>query len=88
VTRVRVEIDRLVLTGWPLGSREAAAVRAAVEAELGRLFAAGGETPPAGGAADRVSAGPVAWPTAGGPAGLGAAVARAVYGSLSGGEGR
>jgi hypothetical protein len=81
MTRVRVEIERLVLAGWPLDPREAAAVRAAVEAELGRLFAADGAGPRVGGATDRVAAAPVVW--APGDAGaLGARVAQSVYGSL------
>jgi hypothetical protein len=82
VTNVHVEIDRLVLTGWPLGTGEAAAVRAAVEAELGRLFSVDRAGLLAGGALDRVSAEPVAWTPGGDVSRLGAQVARSVYGSL------
>ena len=85
MTQVHVEIDRLVLTGWPLGPREAGQVQAAVEAELGRLLSGDGARALPGGAADRMTAGPVAWPAAGGAAGLGSEVAQAVYGTLGGG---
>jgi hypothetical protein len=82
VANVRVEIERLVLTGWPLGTREAAAVQAAVEAELGRLFAAEGAEPSASGATDRMAAAPVTWAPGGDVAALGMQVAQSVYGSL------
>jgi hypothetical protein len=83
MTPIRVEIDRLVLTDWPLGRQEAGLLRAAVEAELSRLFgSAPAEADWSGGATDRVSGGTVAWPAGGGPAALGARVAQAVYGSV------
>lgn len=78
---IRVAIDRLVLTGWPLGAREAAAVQLAVEAELGRLFAADGADV-LGGSTDRLAAGPIAWQPGSDPSALGVQVAQSVYGSL------
>lgn len=82
MTNVRVEIDRLVLTGWSLSASEAVAVQTALEAELGRLFAAEGAGSLPGGATDRVSGGSVTWALGGDAAALGAQVAQSVYGSL------
>jgi hypothetical protein len=79
----RIEIDRLVLTGWPLGSREASLVQAAVEMELGRLFETGPTgAGPTGGAIDRLVAEPVTWTAGGDPSVLGRQVAQSVYGSV------
>lgn len=84
---VHVHIERLVLDGLTLGPGDAGRVRAAVEAELGRLLADGGVAPElrSGGALPGVTTpsitlGPPGAP--GGPAGAldsGREIARAVY---------
>ena len=79
---IHVRIDRLVLEGVTLPAGGGAAVGAALEAELGRLLAAGGlaEGWQAVAALPRLTAGPVS--LAGSPVDLGVGIARSVYGGL------
>jgi hypothetical protein len=81
---IRVHIDRLVLDGLPVTGGQGPLVQRAVEAELARLFAAGGLGPglAAGGTVDRLAGGSVAVGRNDRPADLGRAIARAVYGSV------
>ena len=79
---IHLRIDRLVLEGVTLPPGGRAALGAALEAELGRLLAAGGlaEGWQAGAAMPRLAAGPVS--LAGNPENLGTGIARAVYSGL------
>ena len=79
---IHLHIDRVVLEDVTLPPGGRAAFGTALEAELGRLLAAGGlaEGWQAGAALPRLAAGPVS--LAGSPADLGAGIARAVYGGL------
>lgn len=78
MTTVYLHIDRLVLDGWSGDARSAAAVQAAVEAELSRLLSAGDPGGGfVGGAVPRASGVPVSWNAD--PASLGAAIGRSAY---------
>jgi hypothetical protein len=82
---IALHIERLVLDGFALGPGQERLVRAALEAELGRLLAAGGLAAglAGGGAVPALRVAPLR--AAGGDAaGLGRQVARAVYGGLGG----
>lgn len=82
--RITLTIDRLVLDGFELGPGGATLLQAAVEAELGRLLAAG-DLPPGlleGGAAPLLRAAPVRHSPDTTPEQLGAQIAQSVYGSL------
>jgi hypothetical protein len=86
VTGIELHIERLVLDGVPLGSGGAAALQAAVEAELTRLVTDGGLGPSvlSGGAHRVLRGGTVhAGPTTGAGE-LGTRIARAVHGGLGG----
>jgi len=87
---IRVQIDRLVLDGLPIDPRQAKLVQRAVEAELGRLFTAGGVGPglAGGGAVDRLAGGTVQVGGTADPGRLGREIARAVYGSVGQGRNR
>ncbi len=83
--KVNLHIERLVLRGLPIGSRDAAQVKKAVRAELTRLLAidptvvcslVSAAMPSARGMPLRMSA-------AEDPPQLGAAIAQSVYGGLS-----
>lgn len=81
---IRVHIDRLVLDGLPLDRRDAAAVQAAVVAELSRLiesseFPAGLRT---GGAVDRLSGGNIAVEARSRPDGIGSEIAGSIHRSI------
>ena len=81
MTTVHLHIDRLVLDGWPAGAGGAARLRAAVEAELGRLLSAGDPGGGfGGGAVPRAAGEPVGWDAD--PAALGAAIGRSAYGGM------
>jgi len=85
---IHIRIDRLVLEEGLVRGEARAQLAAALEAELGRLLAEGGLHSGwlAGGAVPRLLAGPMAWE--GGPAELGAGLARTVYeGGLGAGGG-
>ena len=83
--RIRVHIDRLVLDGLPVERRHAPAVRAAVEAVLGRLLADGGVGGAfgAGGAVPRLSGGTIVVGAATPPDVLGSQIAQAVHRSVA-----
>ena len=78
MTTVYLHIDRLVLDGWPGGARGAAALQAAVEAELSRLLSIGDPDGGfLGGAVPRANGAAVGWDAD--PATLGAAIGRSAY---------
>lgn len=81
---VDVRIERLVLDGVALPPAQRPALRAAVEAELARLLAAGGLSPAlrAGGTVPRAPGGAIELVRDAHPAQLGRQIARAVYGGL------
>lgn len=81
---VDLHLDKLVLRGVP--PERGAAVRAAIVAELGRLFAEHGVPSrlARGGSFARLAPGPITVDPAAEPAAAGRAVARAVYGALAG----
>ena len=82
---VNLHIERLVLEGLPIGAREGASVKAALEAELTRLFAR--EAAQAGSVANAATASvqgaPLGASAAENPPRLGAAIAQSVYGAIS-----
>ena len=80
---IRLTIDRVVLDPSAAAGTHPRDLRTALEAELGRLLAAGGVDPflGRGGAVERVEAAPRHSPALGAePAGIG--LARSLYGSL------
>ena len=81
---ITVRIERLVLDGLPIAPGQASLVQAAVEAELGRLLAAGALDARllAGGAQPVLAADAFQLSGAGDPAALGAQIAQAVYGTI------
>jgi hypothetical protein len=82
--RIHVHIERLVLDGIPAEAGQVPRLRAAVEAELGRLLAE--QAVPRlllhGGAVARLSAPTFEMAPSSSPAGLGSQVAGAVHGAL------
>ncbi|GAB4205449.1 MAG: hypothetical protein OHK0022_31550 [Roseiflexaceae bacterium] len=81
---VTLHIERLVLEGLPLDPAQRPLLQAAVEAELARLLAEDG-TPDmlaAGLHVHSLRAAPIQIDGAGGPAAMGAQIARSVYGSF------
>lgn len=81
---VRLHVERLVLDELPLAPGAAPWVRAAVEAELTRLIAAGGPAPGLAslGAVPALTGGSIEVAPEAAPAELGAKIAQAVYGGL------
>jgi hypothetical protein len=82
---IELRIERVVLDGLPIQSRDRSAVGAAVEAELRRLLAQSGWD--AGVASVRLPslrADGIQWTAADGANQLGARIAQAVFGSLMG----
>ena len=81
---IYLHIEELVLDGLPVGRQQGPLVQAAVEAELGRLLAAGGLVPElsVGGAVPRLAAGPLSLAPHATPAQLGTGIASAVYGGI------
>jgi len=81
---ITMKIERLVLDGLPIAPGQAALVQAAVEAELGRLLAAGALDARllAGGALPALAADAIQLSGAGDPATLGTQIAQAVYGTI------
>jgi hypothetical protein len=83
---IELHIERLVLDGLPLDSRQARQVQGAIEAHLTQLLSAGGSpsAPQMGsGAVPRLSGGTVTWNAAGGPGALGQQVGAAVFRSIN-----
>jgi hypothetical protein len=83
---IRVRIDRIVLDGVAVSASQAPHVRAAIEAELGRLFAERGVPRDRAGSPLRAAATPTVHAETrirrGDPAGTGHRIAGAVYRSL------
>jgi hypothetical protein len=81
--KIRIDIDRLVIEGLPIASRDAALIHAAVERELTRLVGDGGIHPhmQSGVALPRVAA-PAIRLKRESPARLGESIARSVYGAI------
>jgi hypothetical protein len=81
---ITVRIERLILEGLPIVPGQASLVQAAVEAELGRLLAAGALDSHllAGGALPALAADAIQLSGAGDPAALGTQIAHAVYGGI------
>ena len=82
---VYVHIDRLILEGVPVDFAGRPALQAAVEAEIGRLFAERGVAPGlfAGGARAEAPAGAVSLPGGVGAEDWGREIGRAVHGGIS-----
>lgn len=81
---VRLHIERVILDGAPLGSRDLARFRAGLQAELGRLLAQIGVPPGwcGGGRFPSTPADPVALEPETAPARWGEEIARALYGGF------
>lgn len=83
MTSVNLHIERLVLEGLPVGTHDGPLVQAAIEAELGRLLAAGNFA--SGGVRSStvpmVRAEPMAVTATGGEA-LGTQIGQAIYGGI------
>lgn len=82
--RIDVHIERLVLEGLPVESRDAGAIRAAVEGELATLLAERGlaRDLASAGAIPRVSAPRIHLASPTDPATLGRRIARSVHGGI------
>ena len=81
---INVHIERLVLDGVSISPSQRPLVKAAVEAELGRLLADGGLAPDlvVGGAVPRVPGGTIELTSKSNPSQLGQQIAQAVYGGI------
>ncbi len=84
--KIQVHIERLVLEGLPVTSREGPRVQAAVEAELGRLLGATGLRGElrSGGALPALSGHPLRLMRSQHPSLLGQQIARSVHGGIGG----
>jgi hypothetical protein len=85
---ITLHIDRLVLDGIDVSAADRPRLAAAVEQELGRLFAAGGGVHPAlagGTSVPSVQAPPMPAAPPGNAAALGTNIARAVHGGIGNG---
>ena len=82
--KINIHIERLVLDGLPVDTRDGALVQAAVDAELTRLLASGGLTDAlrSGGAFDNVTTASIQLANDGGPFRLGEQIAGAIYGGI------
>lgn len=82
---INLHIERLILDGLPLEHRDGALVKAAAEAELGRLLAADGLTGGlnSGGAVASVSAPGIQLANNSSPRKLGQQIARALHRGIS-----
>jgi hypothetical protein len=78
---IRLHIERLVLDGLPVTSAQGPRVKAAIEAELGRLLSEGGVSPElaSGAALPSVHAPAVQSPRGIAPAQLGTQIAQSVF---------
>lgn len=85
VRKINVHIDRLVLDGLSIPSHRQPLLRAAVETELGRLFAVNGlaDHLRTNGAISHISASDIQLPEESSPGRLGQQIARAVYEGIS-----
>ncbi|MFO1434145.1 MAG: hypothetical protein U1F76_29350 [Candidatus Competibacteraceae bacterium] len=86
---INLHIERLLLEGVPISRTQGALVKAAVEAELGRLLAAGGLHAELlnGGALASLKGETLHLSGENHPARLGEQIARAVYGGIGPGKG-
>ena len=86
--KINVHIERLILDGLPIERRDGAAVQAAVEAELARLFNAGEFSPVlrSGTAVPNLRAAPIELQETVTPTDLGQQIAQTVHGSLNDGQ--
>ena len=84
--KINLHIERLVLDGLPLSSREGPQVRRAVQAELSRLLATGGFSQElrSAGAVPRIGAGVVHVARESSPRKLGSQIARALHQGMGG----
>jgi hypothetical protein len=82
--KVRLHIERLVLDGLQVSSADAARLKVAMEAELGRLLAEGGMNAElaAGGALPHVSTAAMRAASGSEPAELGRAIARSIHSGI------
>jgi hypothetical protein len=78
---INLHIERLILDGLNIDHGQGAQVKAAVEAELGRLLREGGMSPDlnSGGAFPSVKAGSITMGKEGNPSLVGQQIAKAVY---------
>ena len=78
---IRLHIERLIVEGSPMTSRQRWELQAAVESELARLFSTGGLNPElrGGGAVERVRGGRARLAPEKGPRHAGVEIARAVH---------
>jgi hypothetical protein len=85
--KITVEIERLILEGVPVGTRDAARIKAAVEGELTRMLASGalGREVRVSGAVARV-AGEKMTLKKEAPGRIGERIARSIYGGITGGR--
>lgn len=85
---IKLHIERLILEGLPVGPGQGALVKAAVEAELGRLLVDGGLARglQSDGSLPNIRAGSIELHGKDNPVRLGQEVARSVYGGI--GEGK
>ena len=83
-TTIHIEIERLVLDGWPLDQRQARLVQAAIETDLSRQMSVPGmaEQFDSSSALNHAATQPVNWNNASGPAALGTQVGQAVTRSI------
>ena len=82
--KINVHIERLILDGLPIERRDAAAVQAAVEAELKQLFNSGELSPAlrSSAAIPDLRAASIELKESVNPTGLGQQIAQAVHGSI------
>ncbi len=83
---INLHIERLILDGIPIARGQGALIKAAVEAELGRLLSESGVSPElrSGGAFPSVRADSLHAGAENSPSQLGQQIARAVYSSIGG----
>jgi hypothetical protein len=81
---IRLRIDRLVLDGLPVTGADGLRVKAAVEAELGRLLSQGGVSNDlaAGGALPRVAVPTVQFTHGSSPSQFGTQIAQSVFSGI------
>jgi hypothetical protein len=79
---IKVHIERLILDGLPVTSRQGDSIHAAVETELARVLADKGFDCSSGYAVPHLAASPIQLSQVSKPSLLGQQIARAVYGGL------
>lgn len=83
MTKIHIEIERLILDGLPLDAAQSRIVQTAIENELSRQFSAP-EAKPIGTSSniDHAETAPVSWKSANGPVSLGNQIGNAVSRSI------